>query len=398
VATTEPARLLDFDSIQPGDRVVLSKQIMEADVAAFAALSGDYNPLHMESSYASRTHLRRRVVHGMLVASFVSTLIGMHLPGAGSLWMQQSYRWRHPVYIGDTIEVALKVTHKSAGSRTLTIEITAMNQNGIHVMDGEGTVSVPEVRRPLEESAAAERVAFISGGSRGIGAAVAQALAREGVAVIVNFCKSTVAAEELCHSIATAGGTAIPARADVNDAEAVARAAEALGRPVNILINCAGGVAASQRPILDADWSEVQQAIDLHVKGAWNCCKAMVPGMAQRKSGCVVNVGSTITWLVPLAQWSAYSMAKSALKALTRSLAVELGPAGVRVNMISPGTTETESTLAIPERLRKLQAMQTPLRRLAVPEDIARTAAFLCSDAAQFITGADIPVCGGAAM
>jgi NAD(P)-dependent dehydrogenase (short-subunit alcohol dehydrogenase family) len=66
--------------------------------------------------------------------------------------------------------------------------------------------------------------------------------------------------------------------------------------------------------------------------------------------------------------------------------------------MISPGTTETESTLAIPERLRKLQAMQTPLRRLAAPEDIARTAAFLCSDAAQFITGADIPVCGGAAM
>jgi 3-oxoacyl-[acyl-carrier protein] reductase len=120
--------------------------------------------------------------------------------------------------------------------------------------------------------------------------------------------------------------------------------------------------------------------------------------MVERKYGCIVNVGSIMTWQAPLAQWSAFTVAKAALKALTRSLAVELGPSGVRANMISPGTTETESTLAIPERLRKLQAMQTPLRRLASPEDIARTAAFLCSDAAQFITGADIPVCGGAAM
>src|SRR5690242_21457704 len=105
----------------------------------------------MEDEFARKTHLRKRVVHGMLVASFVSTLIGMQLPGAGSLWMQQSYRWRHPVFIGDTIEVALRVAHKSVGSRTLTIEITAMNQNGTTVMDGEGTVSVPEVRRaPVE--------------------------------------------------------------------------------------------------------------------------------------------------------------------------------------------------------------------------------------------------------
>jgi 3-oxoacyl-[acyl-carrier protein] reductase len=397
VAPTEAARFLEFDAIQPGDRVMLTHRITEADVDAFASLSGDYNPLHMEAEYASRTHLRRRVVHGMLVASFVSTLIGMQLPGAGSLWMQQSYRWRHPVFIGDTIEVALKVVHKSSGTRTLTIEITAMNQNGIPVMDGEGTVSVPEVRREVEQASARERVAFVSGGSRGIGAAVAQALARDGAAVIVNYRSNATAAEELCHAIAGAGGTAVPSRADVHDGEAVARAAESLGRPVDILINCAGG-NLTPRPFLESNWDEVQQALDMHLKGAWNCCKAVVPGMVQRKSGCVVNVGSILTWQTPPAQWSAFGIAKAALKALTRSLAVELGPSGVRVNMISPGTTETEATLAIPERLRKLQAMQTPLRRLAVPEDIARTAAFLCSDAAQFITGADIPVCGGAAM
>jgi NAD(P)-dependent dehydrogenase (short-subunit alcohol dehydrogenase family) len=100
----------------------------------------------------------------------------------------------------------------------------------------------------------------------------------------------------------------------------VARAAESMGRPVDILINCAGG-SLTPRPFLESDWDEVQQALDMHLKGAWNCCKAVAPGMVQRKSGCVVNVGSIVTWQTPPAQWSAFGMAKAALKALTRSLA-----------------------------------------------------------------------------
>ena len=88
-------------------------------------------------------------------------------------------------------------------------------------------------------------------------------------------------------------------------------------------------------------------------------------------------------------------MAKAALLSLTRSLAVEFGPHGVQVNMVSPGMTETESIAAISERLRKVQAMQTPLRRLATPQDVAGAVVFLCSEAGQFITGTDVPVCGG---
>jgi 3-oxoacyl-[acyl-carrier protein] reductase len=396
-----PARLLDFDAIQPGDCAVIVKTLTAEDVAAFAGLSGDYNPLHLEDDFARKTHLRKRVVHGMLVASYVSTLIGMQLPGAGALWMQQSFRWRNPVFIGDTVEVTLKVAHKSPGSRILSIEITAMNQNGKPVMEGEGTVSVPEIRASNTEARICERVAFVSGGSRGIGAAVAQALAGAGASVLVNYNSGTTAAEELCHTIAASGGVALPARADVNDRDAVSRAAElareAFGRPVDLLINCAGG-AVAPRPFLEMGWESVQQVFDLHVKGAFNCCQAVVPGMIAQKSGRIVNIGSILTWNVPPAQWTAFVMAKAALKALTRSLAAELGPSGVRVNMISPGTTETESTAAMPERLRKLQAMQTPLRRLATPEDVAQTALFLCGEASQFITGADIPVCGGSGM
>lgn len=395
------ARFLDFDAIQPGDRAVIRKRFTEEDVAAFASLSGDYNPLHMESEFARRTHLGRRVVHGMLVASYVSTLVGMQLPGAGALWMQQSFRWRQPVYVGDSLEIALEVTQKSPGSRILSIKILAMNQSAATVMDGEGTVSLPEVRRTQAPAAMEERVAFVSGGSRGIGAAVAQALARAGASVVVNYHRNATAAEEVCHSIAGAGGAAIPARGDVTKAEAVAGAValarEAFGKPADILVHCAGG-AVTLRPFMETSWEDVQQMLDVQLKGAFHCAQAVAPGMVERKSGSIVNIGSILTWQAPPAQWSAFLMAKAALKAFTQALAAELGPSGIRVNMVSPGATEAGSATLASERLRKLQAMQTPLRRLALPEDIAQTAVFLCSDASRFITGADLPVCGGAAM
>jgi 3-oxoacyl-[acyl-carrier protein] reductase len=394
------AQIRDFESIQPGDTAVFTRVITEGDVDGFAGLSGDQNPLHMDSEFASKTHLRKRVVHGMLVASFVSTMIGMELPGAGSLWIEQSFRWRNPVYIGDRIQFTLRVTHKSVGSRILSLEITAMNQNGKTVMDGEGAVSMPETRKAGSEIPIEERLAFVSGASRGIGAATARALAAAGATVIVNYRTSAAEAEEVCHGIAATGGTALPMSADVTDPEAVAAAvasaAGRFGKVVDVLVNCAGGVVRP-KAFAETSWEDVQQAFDLHLKGSFYCAKAVIPGMLQQKSGRIVNIGSILTWNVPPVHWTAFVMAKAALRAMTRSMAAELGPGGIRVNMISPGTTET-SDAEISERLRKLQAMQTPLRRLAQVEDVARTAVFLCGEASQFITGADIPVSGGAGM
>src|SRR5215831_2954027 len=117
--------------IQPGDCASISKQFTENDVAQFATLTGDFNPMHMEQEYAASTHLGRRVVHGMLVASYVSTLVGMRLPGAGSLWVQQSYRWRKPVFLGDTVEFTLTVKQKSPGLRSVAVEVKAVNQDGL---------------------------------------------------------------------------------------------------------------------------------------------------------------------------------------------------------------------------------------------------------------------------
>jgi len=131
----------DFDKIQPGDRVCFSKTITDEDVETFASLSGDRNPLHMDEEFAARTRFQRRVVHGMLLANYVSALVGMRCPGPGALWSQQNFRWPTPVFIGDQVHLTLSVKHKSMGSRTLVIEVKTLNQDGKVVMDGEGIVT-----------------------------------------------------------------------------------------------------------------------------------------------------------------------------------------------------------------------------------------------------------------
>ena len=391
----------DFGRIKPGDVFDFTKTITAEDVEAFAKLSGDRNPLHMDDKFAARTHFQRRVVHGMLVANYVSTLIGMRCPGPGALWSQQGFRWLAPVFIGDKISLTMKVTHKSEGARSLTLEVKALNQDGKVVMEGEGTVTALEERQQPTELSVSERVAFVSGGARGLGAAIAAALAGQGAMVVVNYRQNAAAAAELCTSIQSKGGRAIPVQADVTSQAAVTaaidKACHEYKRPVSILVNNAGSMP-EPRPFMQTSWDELQASFDVHVRGAFYCSQAVIPGMMEQKSGRIINIGSSFLMNTPPVNWTNFLVAKSAMQALTRCLAAELGPHGIRVNMVSPGLVETESIAGLSERLRKVQAMQTPLRRLASPAEIAAVVAALCTSAGDFVTGAEIPVSGGLQM
>jgi 3-oxoacyl-[acyl-carrier protein] reductase len=391
----------NFSKIKVGDEVQFAKTITAEDVESFAKLSGDRNPLHMDEKFAARTHFQRRVVHGMLVANYVSTLVGMRCPGPGALWSQQNFRWLAPVFIDDKINLTMKVTHKSEGARSVTLEVKAFNQDGRVVMEGEGTATALEERVQSSELPANERVAFVSAGARGLGAAIATALAKEGVMVVVNYHKSGSAAQELCSSIHANGGRAIPIQADVTNQSAVtsamAKAAGEYKRPVSILVNNAGSLP-EPRPFMQTSWDEMQATFDVHVRGAFHCSQAVIPGMIEQKSGRIINIGSSFLLNTPPVNWTNFLVAKSAMQALTRCLAAELGPHGIRVNMVSPGLVETESIAGLSERLRKVQAMQTPLRRLASASEIAAVVAALCTSAGDFVTGAEIPVSGGLQM
>ncbi|MEZ5401930.1 MAG: SDR family oxidoreductase [Bryobacteraceae bacterium] len=391
-----------IEEIAVGETATLVRTITPAQIEAFAELSGDRNPLHVDVDYARRTTFQRPVAHGMLLGSFVSTLIGMHLPGPGALWNQQSFKWLQPVFAGDTVTVEGRVTQVSKGAAMLTVAVTAVNQNGKKVMEGEGTVMLLSPRE--EEKAGktlAERVVLVSGASRGIGRATALEFARAGARVGVNYLRREDAAEELCREIAAGGGRAFAVQADVaiegDVKRAVERVSESFGQPVDVLVNNAC-LAPEPKGFLDTEWDDFARMLDVQLRGAYACSRAVLPAMVAQGSGAIVNIGSSLVKSAPPPQWSAWVAAKSALLGLTRALAVEFGPKGVRVNMVSPGTTETDAIAAVPERLRKVQAMQTPLRRLGDAADVARTVVFLCSEGGRYITGADVPVSGGSAI
>ena len=239
------------------------------------------------------------------------------------------------------------------------------------------------------------RSALVTGASRGIGRAVAAALAREGWPVCVNFLERRDDAEALVRELRAQGRAAMAFQADVADrgaVEAMVRAAsEALG-PVELLVNNAG---ISQyglfQDVDDALWDRV---LAVNLTGPRNAVRAVLPHMLDVKRGCVVNI-SSMWGLRGASCEAAYAAAKAGLIGLTRSLALELAPSGIRVNCVAPGCVETDMVRALGEETRKMLAEETPLGRLGRPEEIAEAVAFLASDRAAFITGQVLTADGG---
>jgi 3-oxoacyl-[acyl-carrier protein] reductase len=166
---------------------------------------------------------------------------------------------------------------------------------------------------------------------------------------------------------------------------------------VSLVVNNASPRIAA-KPFDALSWADVQQHLDVQVGGAFALCKAAVPAMREQGYGRIVNITSQAADGSPTPGWTAYAVAKSALSTFSRQLAAELGPAGITVNCVSPGMTDTRLIGDIPEKQRLIAARQTPLRRLATPEDVAGAVAYLASDAADYVTGETIRVNGGQVM
>lgn len=389
-----------FQDIKKGDRAEVEHVITAADLDAFAGLTGDTNALHMDEAFAARTGFQKRVVHGMLTASFISTVIGTKLPGPGSLWYEQQLRFLAPVRIGERIVVQAEVSHKSPATRIITLVTDVYGEGGRKVIEGQAKVKVlePEEKKMAQADQTSGPV-IITGASRGIGAAIALALAQAGRPVVVNYRADEAGAEAVVERITAEGGRALAVRADLADDDAVAQLAEAARQafgPLAGVVNNASPPADSV-PWADLTWDRVQAMLDVQVRGAFNLCRAVTDDLIQT-GGAMVNITSAYADCVPPTGLTAYVLAKAALVSLTRSLAVELGPKGVRVNAVAPGMTETDFIANVPEKAKMLAKMQTPLRRLGSPEDVAGTVAYLFSPAGRHVTGQTIRVCGGSVM
>ncbi|HVO18640.1 MAG TPA: SDR family NAD(P)-dependent oxidoreductase [Anaeromyxobacter sp.] len=243
------------------------------------------------------------------------------------------------------------------------------------------------------------RVVLVTGASRGIGAATARLLAANGAAVAVNFRESEAAARGLVDAIRSAGGQAVAIRADVRDrAQVDALVAEASRRlgPIDTLVSNAS-IGFPMKPFTEYRWEEFAAKLDGELQAAFHCCQAVLPAMRERRRGCIVAISSTLSRR-PGEGFAAHSCAKSGLDGLMKALALELGPLGIRVNVVAPGLTATDATAHLPAQAREWTARTTPLGRIARPEDVAGAVLMLVSDAAGFVTGTYLPANGGAYM
>jgi 3-oxoacyl-[acyl-carrier protein] reductase len=233
------------------------------------------------------------------------------------------------------------------------------------------------------------RTALVTGGSRGIGQAIAAELATAGAQVVIGYRSGAEEAEKVAGEI-----SAKAVQADVSDPEEAKRLVDEAG-DVEILVNNAGvtrdGLLARMS---DEDWDVV---IDTNLRGTFNTCRAVTRGMMKRRSGAIVNVSSIVGVRGNPGQTN-YSASKAGIIGFTKALARELGSRGVRANVVAPGYISTRLTNELPEELKSAMLANTPLGRFGDPEDVACAVRFLCSDAAAFVTGEVLLVDGGLGM
>ncbi len=242
------------------------------------------------------------------------------------------------------------------------------------------------------------KVAIVTGASRGIGRAVAIALAKAGAKVVINYAGNVIAAQEVEQVITNAGGQAILVQGDVSDAGAVEamvkQTMDTYGR-IDILINNAGITRDNLlMRMKEEDWDMV---MNTNLKGIFHCTKAASRIMMKQRSGKIINMTSVVGVMGNAGQ-SNYAAAKAGVIGFTKSMAKELSSRGITVNAIAPGFISTDMTAVLSDQVKTELATKVPLGRLGAPEDVAAAVLFLASDTANYITGQTLHVDGGMVM
>lgn len=238
-------------------------------------------------------------------------------------------------------------------------------------------------------------IVLVTGASRGIGKTTAERFARAGYAVVLHYHTGQKEAEIMANQLQQSGCHVMLKQADLRDSYQVLQMVQFIERtwgPIEILINNAG--IAQQKlftDLTDEDWHNM---FAVHVDGTFYCCRAVLPAMIQQRHGCIVNISSM--WGQTGGSCEVhYSAAKGAVQALTKALAKEVGPSGIRVNCVAPGVIQTEMNQLLEEETLTALQEETPLQILGTTQDVANTIYFLATDEAAFITGQIIAVNGG---
>ena len=246
-------------------------------------------------------------------------------------------------------------------------------------------------KKPLEG-----KVALVTGASRGIGAAAAKRLARAGSAVVVNYYQNKEAAVGVLREIESDGGRAMVLQADVkrqDQVQAMVAAAQERFSTIDILVNNAY-FPFQVGALHELAWDKLHEAVEHELSAFHFCAKACLPGMLEKKAGKIIVISTRLAQQ-PLPRMGAYAAAKSALESMANTMAIELGPSGIAVNVVTPAFTLTDASMIMPEAFRERVKDTRPLKKHLYPEDVAGAVAFLAGEEASMLTGSHILITGG---
>lgn len=242
----------------------------------------------------------------------------------------------------------------------------------------------------------ADKVVLVTGASRGIGAAAAKRMARSGACVVINFLQNRDRASAVLDEVEKAGGRGMIFQADVTEREPVEEMARAVTEKfgaVDVLVNNAF-FPFEVNPLHQISWKGLEQAAGKELAALYNCTKAFVPGMIEKKKGKIIVISSRVAQQ-PLPRLGAHSIGKAALEAMANTMAIELGPFGIRVNVVTPAFTLTDASTIMSEEFKERVLKSRPLRKHIYPEDVAGTIAFLASDDSDLLTGSHLLITAG---
>jgi 3-oxoacyl-[acyl-carrier protein] reductase len=245
--------------------------------------------------------------------------------------------------------------------------------------------------RPLQG-----KVVLVTGASRGIGAAAAKRLAQGGASVIINYHQNREKAEAVLRQVEEVGGRGMIFQADVtldDQVEAMVRAACGQFSAIDVLVNNAY-FPFEVGQLHELSWPSFHQAVAHELSAFYNCARSCLPGMIEKKAGRIIVVSSRLAQQ-PLPRMGAYAAAKSALESMADTMAIELGPLGINVNVVTPAFTLTDASMIMPEEFRERVRQTRPLKKHLYPEDVAGAIAFLAGDEAKMLAGSHILITGG---
>ena len=390
-----------FNTLKVGDKAEIHHKITSEDVELFVNLTGDNNKIHTNQAYAENTPSKKIVVHGMLGASFISTVIGTKLPGNGAIWCSQNLEFLRPVRINDIIDVRVCVEKKIITTQQIILKTEIFNQHKQLVTTGTAKVKIPKERISKTKTVKQNNrnKALILGSTGSVGSAVAKTLANNGYDLILHYNKNKKRAQQLKTKLEKTGIRVVLTSGDVtkeSDVLLIKEGSQKLNSFIPNVINCST-IPIYDLKFEDVEWTIIQNYLDSEVKANFLLIKSFINDWKKHKYGNFITISSIYTDDPPKALLG-YVTGKSGLNGMVKAAAKELAAYGIRLNLVSPSMIESSLTADVPEKAKLIAAAMNPQKRLAKEEDVANVISFLCEEKSNFLNGETIRVNGGQLM